>query len=67
MLEHDAVKLDGLVVRGAVSRETNVGDGRTLLAQLDAENVHIFPVDGQKLGQFIAQLLDFALDDVLSL
>lgn len=67
VLKNDAVEFDWLVVGRPVRRESNVGDGRALLAQLDAENVHVFALDVQQLGQFVAELVEFTLDVLLGL
>lgn len=67
MLKNYAIKFNGFVKGRTVSRETDIGDGWTLLTQLDAKDVNVLSVDGQKLGKFIAQLFKFALDDILGL
>ena len=48
-----------------MGREADVRDGRTLLTQLDAEDVDVLAVDAQQLSHFIAEFVVFAFDDVL--
>ena len=50
MLEYDAIQFDGLVEERIVDWKANVGEGRTLLAQVHAEDVDVPHFGGQQLG-----------------
>ena len=65
VLEYNSVEFDGFVVRRSVGGEADVGDWRTLLSQLDAEDVNVLDVGTEKLRQFVAQLVDLTPHNVL--
>lgn len=55
MHQHDPVQSDRFVIRRPVRRESHVRQRGMYPAQLNAEHVHVLPVDVQQMRQLVPE------------